>query len=803
MPTQLSPGVVTTEYDYTQIVPTVSTSAGAIAGIFNWGPVNELTLIDNQFKLANTFGQPTNLNPETFFTAYNFLSYGNTMYVVRSANTTGATPAISFNALGANSSVSNNIFTITSGNTNALTNGMYIAISSNSTIYPSGNNQSITVINSTAISTPSNTFQNAAVTFTFGNPGTAYNALAIQNGTLVVPSDLVSQVVSNTSHYYNISAPNYGTGLSNFDQNVIYVAKWPGSFGNSLRVSVCDSATAFGSNVQLVGYANDSSATATVSTGNLYYGIFSTSIGSNTATLVFPANNSVSNVILANVASTIANEFIVGDYIVAGNAATGYEYLSISNIGAVQQNSSAAYVNINFQDPFTLHTAYTVNGLSGVNGNTSSATIQRFWQYYNAVGTPPGQSNWVMVNGNTSANDLMHVVVVDENGSFTGVPGAILETYKNVSRAYDAQNPDGTGNYYASIINHNSQYIWWGNDRSGAKTANSFNITSSTNYNPGSYSLILGNDGYSEVNAPLSVLGSGYSLFANKENVTIDLVMQGRPSGGTVGLGSTSYQLANYILSNVVLQRKDCILFVSPDKGTMLNNAGQEALSILNWTNNLQSTSYVVVDTGYKYQYDQFNNVNRWIPLNGDIAGLCARTDQTNNAWWSPAGFTRGQINNSIKLAYNPTQTDRDLLFSNYINPVVTFPGRGTILYGDATFLGVSTAFSRINVRRLFIVLERAISKAAQNYLFEFNDAFTRAQFVNLVTPYLRSIQGLRGIYDFLVICDTTNNPPSVIDGNQFVGDIYIKPSRAIDFIQLNFIAVPTGVQFAQIVGSY
>ena len=189
--------------------------------------------------------------------------------------------------------------------------------------------------------------------------------------------------------------------------------------------------------------------------------------------------------------------------------------------------------------------------------------------------------------------------------------------------------------------------------------------------------------------------------------------------------------------------------------------------------------------------------------MNGDIAGLCARTDATNNAWWSPAGFNRGHINNLVKLAYNPKQTDRDLLFSNYINPVVTFPGRGTILYGDATYLGVASAFSRINVRRLFIVLERAITVAAQNYLFEFNDPFTRAQFVNMVNPYLRSIQGLRGITDFLVVCDATNNTSTVVDANQFVGDIYIKPARSIDFIQLNFIAVATGVQFSQIVGSY
>jgi phage tail sheath protein FI len=275
--------------------------------------------------------------------------------------------------------------------------------------------------------------------------------------------------------------------------------------------------------------------------------------------------------------------------------------------------------------------------------------------------------------------------------------------------------------------------------------------------------------------------------------------MQGYPLGGD----GASYQLANYIIDNIVTLRGDCIALISPDKTNILNAFGNEAFNLVNWRNSLHSTSYAVLDSGYKYQFDRYNNVYRWIPLNGDIAGLCARTDSTNDAWWSPAGFNRGQIKNLVRLAYNPKQTDRDTLYKNGINPVVTFPGQGTILYGDKTLQAKPSAFDRINVRRLFIVLEKAISIAAKYSLFEFNDTFTRSQFMNLVTPYLRTIQGRRGITDYLVVCDDTNNTAAIIDSNQFVGDILIKPARSINFIQLNFVAVGTGVQFSEVVGQY
>lgn len=781
---QLSAGVNFSEIDLTTVVPSVSTSTGALAGIFGWGPVHQITLIGSETQLVQEFGAPTNLNPETFFTGANFLSYADALLVSRAANTTGATPTASFSAISANSTNPNNVFVVSSGNVNSLVAGMYVSQSSNSSIVAPGNNATIQIVNSTAISLPLSTTSNGVVQLYLANPGTTYSALALAAPNAVV-SNLVNQIVTNPNHYYTISA-------NNFDSNVLWVAKYPGGIGNSLRISQCDSATAFSSNVALTGYANTiavSNATANVSGGHAYTGIFTTSIGSNTASMVFTPSLGGS-VTETNAAATFAyNEFSIGDNIISGNSSIGYQNLYITAVSNVVTNSTASAITFSLQQPYRLHTAYV-----------SNTSITRIWEFTNVVGTAPGQSNYVQLNGNTAAQDEMHVVVVDDNGQFTGTPGTILETFKGVSRATDAENLDGTDNYYVNVINQNSAYIWWANDRSGAASANAFNIASSVNLEPLDAQFTLGTYGFSESQAPLSILGQAYSQFASTETSTIDLVMQGYPAGSS---GQT-YQLANYLIQNIAQVRRDCVVFISPDKSLVLNNFGSEALSLAAWvSNNITSSSYGFCDSGYKYQYDQYNNLYRWIPLNGDMAGLCARTDNTKAPWWSPAGLNRGQINNLVKLAYNPNKTDRDVLYSNNINPVVTFPGQGTILYGDKTLQFKPSAFDRINVRRLFIVLERAISQAAKYSLFELNDSFTRTQFLNLVNPYLRSVKGGRGITDFLVVCDDTNNPPLVVDLNQFVGDIYIKPARSINFIQLNFVAVPTGVQFSSVVGSF
>jgi hypothetical protein len=287
---------------------------------------------------------------------------------------------------------------------------------------------------------------------------------------------------------------------------------------------------------------------------------------------------------------------------------------------------------------------------------------------------------------------------------------------------------------------------------------------------------------------------TAFGEFSNGDEVDVSLVIT----------GDAPVVTQQWVIDNVANTRKDCIAFVSPPSANVVNQSGSEVTNITAWTAALaRSTSYAVADSGWKYMFDKYNNVYRWVPLNGDIAGLCVYTDSVRDPWYSPAGYNRGNLKNVVKLAWNPTKAERDSLYILGINPVATFPGQGTVLFGDKTLLSKPSAFDRINVRRLFIVLEKAIAQASKFSMFEFNDDFTRAQFVALVTPFLRDIQGRRGIYDFRVVCDTTNNTSQVIDSNQFVGDIYVKPARAINFIQLNFVAVRTGVDFTEVVGKF
>jgi hypothetical protein len=337
------------------------------------------------------------------------------------------------------------------------------------------------------------------------------------------------------------------------------------------------------------------------------------------------------------------------------------------------------------------------------------------------------------------------------------------------------------------------------NDRTTAVSNTAANLTNSTSTVPLMLSFVLGQDGDGEADIPISPLAFAWDKFKSAEEVDVSLLIGGKGRGG-----SADEQSSAYIINNIAESRKDCVAFVSPGKSLVVNNTDKtEEIDVGNWRNELPSTSYAVADTGYKYQYDKYNDVYRYVPLNGDIAGLCAYTDTVKDAWWSPAGYNRGQIKNVVKLAFNPDKAKRDILYKAGVNPIISTSGQGTILFGDKTLLNRPSAFDRINVRRLFIVLEKAIATAAKSTLFEFNDEFTRAQFKNMVEPFLRDVQGRRGIYDFRVVCDETNNTPEVIDRNEFVGDIYIKPARSINFIQLNFVAVRTGVEFSEIVGKF
>ena len=407
------------------------------------------------------------------------------------------------------------------------------------------------------------------------------------------------------------------------------------------------------------------------------------------------------------------------------------------------------------------------------------------WTYATQFTEAPATSD--TVSGQGGANDEVHIIVLDAGGKWTGVANTVLERFAFASKSRDAKNSDGTSNYYKDVLNTRSNYVWWmahpdaGTNWGGVASTNFALLATKV-----SERLTDGADG----TVTVGDINTAYDKVANPDSVDISLIVSG-PANQVV---------ANYLVS-LAETRKDCVVFLSPEKTDVVDNSGSEATDILSYRASLTSSTYAVLDSGWKYQYDKYNDLYRWVPLNGDIAGLCARTDLERDPWFSPAGSARGVVRNLVKLAWNPTKSERDDLYQKAVNPVVSFPGEGTILFGDKTLTNRPSAFDRINVRRLFITLEKSIAVAARSSLFEFNDQFTRAQFVNLVEPFLRDVQGRRGITDFRVVCDDTNNTQQIIDRNEFVGDIYIKPSRSINFIQLNFVAVRSGVSFDEIVG--
>ena len=420
---------------------------------------------------------------------------------------------------------------------------------------------------------------------------------------------------------------------------------------------------------------------------------------------------------------------------------------------------------------------------------STGVNIRRRWRFYDQVDGAPGTSPFV--SNRSGANDEIHVVIVDEDGGVTGVVGSVVETFSKLSKAADAKTEQGDNNYYPDVIYNRSRFIYWmDHNTSGSNWGNNATGTTYTAVNaPTLESLSAGSDGTAKTTGETK---TGYDKFLDAETVDISLIVAGKGDATHVD---------NMI--SLAESRKDCVAFVSPERADIVNitNSNTQLKNVVDFYSTISSSSYVVFDSGYKYMYDRYADVYRYVPLNGDIAGLCARTDITNDPWFSPGGLNRGVIRGAVKLAFNPDKTQRDTLYPKRINPIVTFPGQGTVLFGDKTGLTAPSAFDRINVRRLFIVLEKAISTASKFQLFEFNDEFTRAQFRNLVEPFLREVQGRRGITDFLVVCDETNNTGEIIDRNEFLAEIFIKPARSINFITLKFIATRTGVAFEEVAG--
>lgn len=526
----------------------------------------------------------------------------------------------------------------------------------------------------------------------------------------------------------------YPNGNADFG---LAIAKWPGDLGNTLKVSLCPSALAFQDNAVAGSLALEAG-----------------------------------NTIVTGTTTEFTTDLVVGDYISANGK--WYQVKTITN------NTS-----------LILKTAAEDTIASVTTGNWS-----RKWEYADEFGQgAPGTSVWA--SDRSGVTDELHAVVVDEDGLFTGIAGTVLERYAYLSKASDAKSLNGDSNYYKTVLNRNSAYVWWMSHV--GTTTNWGSAATGTTFGakvlPYTKSLVSGDD--DNQNITTGQIQDAWELFADPDTQDVSLIISGPAVKNT-----TSAVLATYLINNIAEVRKDCVVFVSPSSNSAVNNAGDEVDDILTERALLPSTSYAFMDSGWKYTYDKYNDVYRWVPLNGDIAGLAARTDTTNDPWFSPAGFNRGNIKNVVKLSWNPKLADRDDLYSKGVNPVVTFPAQGTLLYGDKTLLSRPSAFDRINVRRLFIVLEKTISRYAKSQLFEFNDEYTRSAFRNVVEPFLRDVKARRGITDYLVVCDSTNNTTNVIDQNQFVGDIYVKPTRSINFIQLNFVAVRSGVSFQEVVGA-
>jgi len=606
----------------------------------------------------------------------------------------------------------------------------------------------------------------------------------------------------------------------NYDENTIpnftVVAKDPGSWANGIKVALID-----GKADQILG----------ITTAGLSVGL---GVTQSLNGRVLPGAGSTS--VLTGYLKGIVSEI-------------GTETISVKVLNYVNGNNVS--VNVDYQPngvySFGISTDITLRNSSNTGISTTTPTTSKDWFDQQTIGiTTVSSLSWNTLAerpttteyaaSRSSRFDEVHVVIIDTYGDITGNAGTILEKHLGLSKAKDAQSSVGSPSYWREYLATNSKYIFGGSAPVGITTIafsgnGSFNSNTldsdyqwdmpaeSMNYGAtGATTLTLGGgknyNGSTSItsagalNGTLSNVSSGYDLFSNAEEYKVDFLLMGSAAYSK----ENAQALANKLISVAEL-RKDAIAFISPNRGSLLNDPSNGVVAVnsaetitenlISFYSPLTGSSYAVFDSGYKYMFDRFANTFRYVPLNGDIAGICARNDVNNFPWYSPAGTVRGTILNAVKLAYNPSKTQRDRLYSNRINPVIFSPGAGFVLFGDKTALGKASAFDRVNVRRLFIFLENAISAAAKDQLFEFNDEITRTNFVNIVEPFLRDVRSKRGIQDYVVICDETNNTAAVIDNNEFVADIYIKPARSINFIGLTFVATRTGVSFEEVIGNF
>jgi hypothetical protein len=613
--------------------------------------------------------------------------------------------------------------------------------------------------------------------------------------------------IKSIDHY---NALGYG---ENAITGVTFAAKNPGSWANGIKVAIIDGRV----DQTLTGIA-----TASITVGLGITQTFSATLpGAGTTTIL---DGYLKGVVTGVGASSIDVKIV--SQVSSGNTETFVEYqpsgVYAFSTSAVNFNASGSGAGIITARSFVSRLDWFDQQTLGL---TSTSTIN-----WNNIAPRPGTSAFAAARN--AKNDELHVVVIDALGTVTGNAGTILEKHLALSKATDAQFSVGNPSYWRKYLANNSSYVFGGSAPAGIVTTGfttGFTLASDVGWDQEADSAVFSANGSSTytlnggkdyhgligvstagaLSASLGSLSSGYDLFENTDNYTVDFLLMGSAAYDI----STTQALANKLISVAEL-RKDAIAFISPYRAAAItdtssqtsatvNSASAITDNVISFYSPITSSSYAVFDSGYKYMYDRFSDTFRYVPLNGDLAGLCARNDINNFPWYSPAGTTRGAILNAVKLAYNPSKSQRDRLYSNRINPVIFSPGSGIVLFGDKTGLAKASAFDRINVRRLFVYLENAISKAAKDQLFEFNDEITRTNFVNTVEPFLRDVQAKRGIFDYVVVCDETNNTAAVIDNNEFVADIYIKPARSINFIGLTFVATKTGVDFEEVIGNF
>ena len=767
---QVSPGVAVAEIDLTTRVSIPSISDGAIAGNLTWGPLEEATLVTSEDELVSVFGKPNGNTYKTFFSAASFLSYSNKLRIVRAASTSTAK--------------------------NAVSGGTAMLIRNDSEYQ------------NTYMSTTT-----AGTSFTAKYPGVLGNSMKVsiciadRANTIVSESDGTVKLASNTDIALTGTFANSDTGAGITGTSTL--------FDTELRVGDVVVEGGSNSNVGIVTaitsntVATIAQATGGAETTGLIGGSGVSFVRKKRSAFKEPATN-MQGSLSANAGSQVvtgtdtnfSRQIHVGDIIIC-NDDTGVEVQRrVQSVG----NTTS----------MTMVSAYD-------RAITTQSTWKRQWEYADSFAQPPLTSPFAYnKTGSGDVGDEIHVIVVDEDGDILGAKdkrGAkstsnrqVLEAHPKVSVANGATGSTGQSVYYKEAINNSSKWVrWtdhdamgdaptdagsnkitldWGNTLTqgnlSARFAGSFSGAGSNGIMTAS--LSGGVDGYSssasdEINA--------YSYFKDPAKIDVSLIISGEASN----------TLCTYLINEIAETRKDCVVFVSPEEADVVNKEGSEVTNAVARRNALPSTSYAVMDGSYKYLFDRYNSIYRWVPMNGDIAGICAQADNVN-PYVSPAGFTRGNIKGAEFIAYIPNNAERDDLYINGINPIASFPGKGKILFGDKTLLARPSSFDRINVRRLFIILEKAIANAAENLLFEFNDEFTRLNFISIIEPFLRDVQSSRGIEAFQVVCDGTNNTPAVINRNEFRGDIFIKPTKSINFIGLNFVAVASGVEFSEVVNA-